>query len=139
MHFLILSYGLFLQSPGLLAHILTVSCPHQKITFKVELAETPEEQEKGLMFRSYLAPDKGMLFLYDSPQTVSMWMRNTLIPLDMIFSSLEGKILAIHEDTIPLSLKIIGPVHGTTHVLEVMGGTVKAKGITENCTLSLRR
>src|SRR5262245_45483533 len=72
--------------------------------FMVELAVSPEERAQGLMFRQDLAPDAGMLFLYAADQQIIMWMKNTLIPLDMLFIAGDGRILNIAERTIPGSL-----------------------------------
>ncbi len=124
-----------LLCPALFAHNLTLTCPHKIITFKVELAESPHEQAKGLMFRTDLRENEGMLFLFPKPKMASMWMKNTPLSLDMIFCNEEGKILAIHQSTTPHSLKIIGPVEGTTQVLEIRGGTVTQQGITRACIL----
>ncbi len=125
---------LFLSAP-LSAHTLTINCPHKIIPFKIELAKSPDEQAKGLMFRTHLREDEGMLFLFSKPKSATMWMKNTPLSLDMIFYDENGKILAIHENTIPYSLKIIGPVERTTQVLEVTGGTVQKHGITNKCEL----
>lgn len=129
---------LMLSSP-LGAQNLTLSCPHRDIPFKVELAQTPSTRAKGLMFRTQLAEDEGMLFSYPTPRAVSMWMKNTVLSLDMIFCTDEGKILAIQEKTTPLSHTIIGPVAGTTQVLEIGGGIVQKYGITNACVLTLGR
>jgi len=97
--------------------------------FSVELARTDEERQKGLMFRKELPEGKGMLFDFKPDQDVSMWMRNTYIPLDMLFINADGTIRRIAENTEPLSEKTIpsgGPVRG---VLEVIGGTAKKLGI----------
>lgn len=126
-----------LSSP-LCAEPLTLSCPHKKISLQVELAQTPEEHEKGLMFRTLLGETEGMLFLYLSPQPVAMWMKNTPLSLDMIFCNPQGHILAIHEKAIPYSLKTIGPVKGTAQVLEVLGGTIQKHQITTDCVLERR-
>ena len=91
------------------------------------------------MFREHLPSDAGMLFLYPTPQPVAMWMKNTPLSLDMVFSDDAGKILAIHENTTPYSLKRIGPVEGTTQVLEIVGGSTQKHGITESCILTLDR
>jgi uncharacterized protein len=91
--------------------------------FTVELARTPAEMERGLMYRDRLAPDHGMLFVYDDERAVSFWMKNTLIPLDLIFVDSSGRIIEIAERAVPLSTALIssnGPVRA---VLEVNGGT----------------
>ena len=98
--------------------------------FQLEIANTPETRSRGLMFRRELAPDRGMLFEFGQRETdVSMWMKNTYIPLDMLFIRANGLIHHIAENTTPLSEATIssnGPVKG---VLEVIGGTAKRLGI----------
>lgn len=97
--------------------------------FTVEMARSDEERQKGLMFRKELPEGKGMLFDFKPDQDVSMWMRNTYIPLDMLFINSDGTIRRIAENTEPLSEKTIpsgGPVRG---VLEVIGGTANKLGI----------
>jgi uncharacterized membrane protein (UPF0127 family) len=106
--------------------IVTQSGVH---TFAVELAATPEQREVGLMYRHELPEGQGMLFDFERDQEVSFWMKNTYIPLDMIFIRGDGRILRIAENTEPLSEKMIpsrGPVRG---VLEVIGGTARKLGI----------
>ena len=97
--------------------------------FSVEMATTEQEKETGLMYRKELPEGKGMLFDFSPEQQVSMWMKNTYIPLDMIFIRADGRILRIAENTEPLSTSIIpsgGPAKG---VLEVIAGTAKKYGI----------
>ena len=106
--------------------IVTQSGVH---VFSVEMAKTDEERQKGLMFRKELPEGTGMLFDFKPDQNVSMWMRNTLIPLDMLFINGDGTIRRIAENTEPLSERTIpsgGPVRG---VFEVIGGTAKKLGI----------
>jgi uncharacterized membrane protein (UPF0127 family) len=98
--------------------------------FHVEVARTPDQQTVGLMFRQSVPPDGGMLFDWGEPRESQMWMRNTLIPLDMVFINADGTIRSIAEDTVPESLAIIdsrGPVKAT---LELAGGTTARLGIT---------
>ncbi|HEY2228013.1 MAG TPA: DUF192 domain-containing protein [Xanthobacteraceae bacterium] len=98
-------------------------------TFQVEMAITPEEKEHGLMFRRELPDGQGMLFDFQFDQNVAFWMKNTYIPLDMLFIRSDGRILRIAENTEPLSERNIpsgGPVRA---VLEVIGGTAKKLGI----------
>ena len=97
--------------------------------FAVEMARTEEQKTTGLMYRKELADGRGMLFDFAPEQQISMWMKNTFIPLDMIFIRADGRILRIAENTEPQSLSIIssgGPAKG---VLEVIGGTARKYGI----------
>jgi uncharacterized protein len=97
--------------------------------FQVEMAVTPEEKEHGLMFRRELPEGQGMLFDFQFDQNVAFWMKNTYIPLDMLFIRADGRILRIAENTEPMSERNIpsgGPVRA---VLEVIGGTAKKLGI----------
>lgn len=97
--------------------------------FSVELATTEAEREKGLMYRKSLPEGQGMLFDFQRDQEVGFWMKNTYIPLDMIFIRGDGRILRIAENTEPLSERIVssnGPVRA---VLEVIGGTARKLGI----------
>ncbi|MFZ5789190.1 MAG: DUF192 domain-containing protein [Pseudomonadota bacterium] len=100
-----------------------------KHVFSVEIARTTEERARGLMFRDRLAPDGGMLFVYRADQPVSMWMKNTLIPLDMLFIARDGTIRSIAERTVPLSETIIPSQGVVAAVLEINGGTAERLGI----------
>jgi uncharacterized protein len=97
--------------------------------FVVEVARTPEEQARGLMERQSLAPDRGMLFPYATPQPVAFWMKNTLIPLDIIFISPGGRILRIEANTVPMSLDLVGSGEAVEAVLELAGGRSAELGI----------
>ena len=89
--------------------------------FSVEMATTEEEKTTGLMYRKELADGKGMLFDFSPEQEVSMWMKNTYIPLDMIFIRADGRILRIAENTEPLSTRIIPSGGLAKAVLELPG------------------
>ena len=97
--------------------------------FRVELAETPAQQARGLMFRDRLAADAGMLFVYDTPRHVSMWMKNTLVPLDMLFLAADGAIVRIARWATPLSRETIPSGAPVTAVLELAGGAADRLGL----------
>lgn len=97
--------------------------------FSVEIAKTDKERATGLMYRKELPEGRGMLFDFSPEQQVSMWMKNTFIPLDMIFIGSDGRILRIAENTEPQSEKIISSGGLAKGVLEVIGGTAKKYGI----------
>ena len=101
----------------------------QRYRFDVEVAETPEQHSQGLMFRESLPVDAGMLFVYPSERHVAMWMRNTLIPLDMLFVDADGRIVRIHENATPHSTLTIPSRHLVKAVIELNGGTAAKFGI----------
>jgi len=96
---------------------------------KVEIATTPEQLSRGLMFRKHLDANAGMLFVYKPPRVVGMWMKNTLISLDIVFAAPSGRVIYIAQNTTPLSEKIIQPPLRTAYVLELPAGTIAARGI----------
>lgn len=98
--------------------------------FRVELADSEASRAKGLMYRESLPKSAGMLFVYPAPRRATFWMRNTLIPLDMIFTDARGEITHVHSNAIPLDESVIDGGEGVTHVLEINGGLAKALGIT---------
>jgi uncharacterized membrane protein (UPF0127 family) len=94
----------------------------RRLDFTIEMAITPDHQTIGLMFRTEVAANEGMIFDWGRPRESSMWMRNTLVPLDMLFIAADGRIHRIAERTVPLSLTPVdsrGPVRAT---LELQGG-----------------
>jgi len=97
--------------------------------FTVDVADTPELRGLGLMNRPSMPATVGMLFVYDAPQSVAFWMKNTLIPLDMVFVGPEGKVLRIHENAQPLDLTTIPGGDGVQYVLEINGGLARVFGI----------
>jgi uncharacterized membrane protein (UPF0127 family) len=97
--------------------------------FDVELAATPEQRSKGLMFRKELPAGQGMLFDFGAETPVSMWMKNTYISLDMIFIRADGRIARVAENTVPLSEAIIPSGAPVKSVLEVPAGTARRLGI----------
>jgi uncharacterized protein len=97
--------------------------------FSVELADTPQTRSQGLMFRESMPRSSGMLFIYDSPQRATFWMRNTLISLDMIFTDDTGIVRHVHHEAIPGDETVIDGGTGILAVLEVNGGLARAMGI----------
>lgn len=106
-------------------NIIFVKTKFTNTQFVVELAKTPEQRQKGLMGRSSLKAQSGMLFLYESPRHVSFWMKNTLIGLDVIFLSSNGKILKIYHNAKPESLEIMSAGENVSAVLEINGNLAK--------------
>ena len=98
-------------------------------SFAVELADDAAERAQGLMFRESLAPDAGMLFVYESPRRAQFWMKNTLIPLDMIFADATGTVTRVHSNAIPGDLTPIDGGEGVVFVLEINGGLAQRLGI----------
>ena len=103
--------------------------------FKVELALTPAEQAEGLMFRTSMPRMAGMLFVYPRTQEVGFWMRNTLIPLDMIFLDESGTVVKVHANAIPRDETVIRSGAPTRAVLEINGGMAETLGIEEGAEL----
>jgi len=97
--------------------------------FRVEVAETAKQQEIGLMHRTELPADHGMLFAYERPQAMRFWMRNTFIPLDMLFMKGDGRIASIDENVQPHDETPVGPSARMSAQLELPGGTVARLGI----------
>lgn len=93
------------------------------------MADTPEEQQLGLMNRPHLPSASGMLFVFDAPKEVQFWMKNTLIPLDMLFADEKGQITRIHENAIPQDLTGIDGGAGVKFVLEINGGLAGRMGV----------
>lgn len=97
--------------------------------FTVEVARTAEEQAMGLMYRNGLAPDRGMIFPMEPARPAAFWMRNTLIPLDMIFVRADGSIANIAANTVPLSEEPVRSDGPVAAVLEIAGGRAAQLGI----------
>lgn len=97
--------------------------------FTVELADEPKEREIGLMNRESMAASAGMLFVYERPQRARFWMRNTLIPLDMIFMDRRGVVVKVHHNAVPLDETFIEGGRDIAAVLEINGGMARALGI----------
>lgn len=117
---------------------LTIETENDAELFTVEIADTDALRARGLMFRQRLPADRGMLFDFGQPRPVSMWMKNTYIPLDMLFIRSDGTIAYIAENTVPQSLDIIGITEPVLAVLELAGGSAKRLGIRAGDKVSHR-
>lgn len=103
--------------------------------FQVEIADTAELRANGLMHRTSMPRRNGMLFIFDRPRPTSFWMRNTLIPLDMLFATQDGLVTRIHENAIPMDDTPIFGGDNIKYVLEINGGLSKLYGISEGTQL----
>ena len=119
------SFAAFAASDSQSDSTITIATRDAQHIFTIEIAHTPEEMERGLMFRDHLEPDHGMLFLFDDDREVSFWMKNTLIPLDLIFTDASGRIVRIAERAVPFSTELIPSQKPVRAVLEVNGGTAE--------------
>jgi uncharacterized membrane protein (UPF0127 family) len=116
---------------------LTLSDGKQlRLVWKVWLADTPQRQAQGLMFVRALPAGRGMLFVHPEPRPISMWMKNTYIPLDMIFIDARGRIQQVVEQTTPHSLALIQSAAPARAVLEIAGGEARRLGIRPGQTVS---
>jgi hypothetical protein len=121
-----LSQELAAPRPG----TIVIENPEGSRILAVEIADTPALRSRGLMFRHRLADDKGMLFLYEAVQPVAMWMKNTYIPLDMVFLRADGSIAEVAENTVPHSLDTIQSREAVAAVLEVAAGQARRLGLS---------
>jgi uncharacterized membrane protein (UPF0127 family) len=96
---------------------------------KVEIARSDPERQRGLMYREKLEPGRGMIFLFDHPQKLKFWMKNTYIPLDMVFIGGDKRVVYVEENAEPLTLTSRGPDEDSQFVLEVPGGWARAHGV----------
>lgn len=108
---------------------LSVVTGNDRHDFRVEIAETPSQRDQGLMWRRQMLPGTGMLFDFERTEPVVMWMKNTYIPLDMLFITAKGLIINIARDTTPHSTDFISSAGPVLSVLELPAGTVKTLGI----------
>jgi uncharacterized protein len=107
---------------------VTIETAEGAVSFQVEIAATPDKREVGLMYRRELPPDHGMLFIFPGERINSFWMKNTPIPLDMIFISRERKIVGIVHETVPFSLDGRSVSVPSQYVLEINGGLSRRYG-----------
>jgi uncharacterized membrane protein (UPF0127 family) len=108
---------------------LVIETGGRELRFEVDMALNDIERARGLMFRKSLGPYEGMLFDFHQEQPVSFWMKNTLIPLDMVFIGADGTIKHIHSNAVPLSTDAVPSKFPVRGVLEINGGSAKLLGI----------
>ncbi len=115
--------------------VLVIDAEHACHRFQIYLALTRAQQRRGLMFVRDLAPNAGMLFVYRAPAYLSMWMKNTFIPLDMLFVRADGSVASIAEHTEPQSEQSIAADEPVLYVLELNAGTTSRLGIVPGSRL----
>jgi uncharacterized membrane protein (UPF0127 family) len=108
---------------------LTVQRSEGRDLFQIWVAETSAQQQQGLMWIQQLPRDYGMLFLLPEPRPMDMWMKNTYVPLDMLFFDTSGRIIHIHERAVPQSEAIISSGAEVAGVVEILAGEAKRRGI----------
>jgi uncharacterized membrane protein (UPF0127 family) len=124
------------KPPGEPAQVVLTSPGHDPVRVTVEIADTDEARQRGLMYRMNLAPDAGMLFLFPHDEIHGFWMKNTLIPLDMIFIRKDGIVAGVVENAEPKTLDTRTVKKPSRHVLEVNGGFARQHGIGEGTRVS---
>ncbi len=125
--------GLSSAHPSLLIHL---ERPDRGVSFQVEVAQTPQALEQGLMDRQTLAKDAGMLFIFPKVQYVQFWMKNTYLALDMIFMDQNKRVVQLHAQANPLDLTRIMSLKPVKYVLEIAAGSIKDHDIQEGDLLS---
>ena len=124
-------------APAVAARV-SIDTGERKLVFRVEVALTPEEHARGLMYRTRLAPDAGMVFVFAEPQIQRFWMKNTLIPLDMIFIDSDRRIVGVVENAAPKTedeRRVDAP---SQYVLEIGGGLAARLGIHAGQSVDLQ-
>ena len=108
--------------------LVEISFP-DKATYQVEIADTPEKAQTGLMWRESMPQNQGMLFIFPYPTIIKMWMKNTYIPLDMIFLNAQNQVIYLHKNALPLDESIISCPYPANKVLELNAGEIELKNI----------
>ena len=114
---------------------LQITTASGKHDFSVEVMRTDEERAKGLMYRRFMAPNRGMLFDFKTEQTVNMWMKNTYLPLDMVFVSHAGVVTAVAANTTPFSEELINSGGPAYAVIELNAGVAEELGIAPGASV----
>ncbi len=133
--FLILIY-FFKKDLGMAS--VALSGKEKSISYLVEIADTPQKAKIGLMYRKFMPQNHGMLFIFQPPKIVHMWMKNTYIPLDMVFFNAQGQIICLYENAKPLDESIITCPYPASKVLELNAGEIKAQNIQLGDTLFIK-
>lgn len=126
---IVLGIGLYILYNNYNQKTLFIQTLTKKISLSYEVADTPEKQSIGLMYRQEMPNNHSMIFIFPEPQMIYMWMKNTYIPLDMIFFDETGKIIHIHQNAKPHDLSIISSQQNAKGVIEVNAGFVNAHKI----------
>lgn len=112
-------------APAPVCAVIALERPKHKVVFRVEVARTAYELEHGLMNRRALPQGSGMLFVFPVPRAVSFWMKDTFIPLDMVFIEESGAVVQFHERAEPLTLDLINSGTPVKYVLELPAGSIR--------------
>lgn len=118
---------------------LTVTTPRRVIRFQAEVARTSDEQAKGLMFRRSLPANRGMLFPLQPQRVASFWMKNCVMPIDMIFVRADGSVARVGANARPQSLDPVTSGEPVAAVFEISGGQAAKLGIDERARVSWQR
>jgi uncharacterized membrane protein (UPF0127 family) len=118
--------------------VALIASPGGTVEVALEVADTPERQQRGLMYRSALADGHGMLFVFDEDVDHTFWMKNTLIPLDLLFIGADGRVVGVHAEATPLSTASIAVGTPSRFVLEVPGGYAARHGIASGARVEFR-
>ncbi len=118
--------------------VAVIRGPGAAVEVSLEVAATPAERERGLMYRTSLAEGRGMLFVFDADGNQSFWMKNTLIPLDLLFIARDGTVVGIHANATPLSTANIAVGKPSRYVLEVPGGWAARHGVAAGAQVEFR-
>jgi uncharacterized protein len=108
----------------------------RRASFRLEIAATPATRERGLMFRREMAPDRGMVFVFGQDEVQTFWMKNTLLPLDMVFVEAGGAVAGVVHDARPMTLDVRKVDSPSRYVVELNAGVAKAKGIGAGATVT---
>ena len=130
----VLAFGFILMAQGAAAACAETTAglrwPGGEASFTVEIADDAAERAQGLMFRESLEASAGMLFVYERPQPAAFWMKNTLIPLDILFFDAAGRLVAFHENAVPHDETPLPGGNGVAMVLEIPGGRARELGLS---------